>query len=117
MSRGGWPEAHFFPSPPRCPSRYRPLPDALALAAAGDRERSSTPHPHLRVGDTYPEKAFSSQRPLPTPIGDTSQRKALLRQRTARTVLNRGVGRPAAGRAASRVQRIAPDLATARFSA
>jgi len=37
--------------------------------AAGDKERSSTPHPHLRVGDTCPEKAFSSQRALPTPIG------------------------------------------------
>jgi hypothetical protein len=46
--------------------------------------------PNLRVGDTCPEKAFSSQRALPTPIGDTSQRKTLLRQRTARTVLKRG---------------------------
>jgi hypothetical protein len=90
-SPGGWsPPALALP----LPLPVLPYVLALAVAGAGDRERSSTPHPHLRVGDTCPEKAFSSQRALPTPIGDTSQRKTLLRQRTARTVLNRDLPKP-----------------------
>ena len=47
---------------------------------------------HFRApgnGDTCSEKAFSSQRALSAPLGDTSRRKVLRYQQTARNVLNR----------------------------
>jgi len=47
------------------------------------------------IGDTRPEKAFSSQCVLYVPIGDTSRQKGLRYQQTARPVLNRGVSRHA----------------------
>jgi hypothetical protein len=41
-------------------------------------------------GDACPEKALRSQCALWMPIGDTSRRKVLRYQQTARNVLNRG---------------------------